>query len=385
MRCMKRKRTLCLLCAVFLILSLVVTSEESEIKYVRNPSNPLYGELTLLLIEDLSIGGEEDEKSSFYRGVDLAVDDTENIYILDKGNCRVQKYDLRGNYLRSFGRKGQGPGEFLSPTTICLLNGKLLAYDIDQSRISIFGQQGELMGSLPLREKVYFWGPMTDNQIAAQTFSFRENDRTSDIVLFDGSGIMKKTIASYNSPMGALLHGALIGTLNGLDPRLFMRILSPQWGVFGYSDRYELNLFDNRGEITVVIQKDEEAREISKHDRDKIIDSEINLWLKRKIRLQKQEVTKVYKFTKYSPFYFNIIVDDRQRIYTLKRPDDESSLNYDLFDKDGRYVFKIKISPRVSISLIKKGHIYSTYVDDQTGAIMIKRYRIDNWDKLNRE
>jgi hypothetical protein len=196
---------------------------------------------------------------------------------------------------------------------------------------------------------------------------------------------MKKTIASYNSPMGALLHGALIGTLNGLDPRLFMRILSPQWGVFGYSDRYELNLFDNRGEITVVIQKDEEAREISKHDRDKIIDSEINLWLKRKIRLQKQEVTKVYKFTKYSPFYFNIIVDDRQRIYTLKRPDDESSLNYDLFDKDGRYVFKIKISPRVSISLIKKGHIYSTYVDDQTGAIMIKRYRIDNWDKLNRE
>ena len=376
---------MCLLCAVFLILSLVVTSEESEIKYVRNPSNPLYGELTLLLIEDLSIGGEEDEKSSFYRGVDLAVDDTENIYILDKGNCRVQKYDLRGNYLRSFGRKGQGPGEFLSPTTICLLNGKLLAYDIDQSRISIFGQQGELMGSLPLREKVYFWGPMTDNQIAAQTFSFRENDRTSDIVLFDGSGIMKKTIASYNSPMGALLHGALIGTLNGLDPRLFMRILSPQWGVFGYSDRYELNLFDNRGEITVVIQKDEEAREISKHDRDKIIDSEINLWLKRKIRLQKQEVTKVYKFTKYSPFYFNIIVDDRQRIYTLKRPDDESSLNYDLFDKDGRYVFKIKISPRVSISLIKKGHIYSTYVDDQTGAIMIKRYRIDNWDKLNRE
>ena len=195
MRCMKRKRTLCLLCAVFLILSLVVTSEESEIKYVRNPSNPLYGELTLLLIEDLSIGGEEDEKSSFYKGVDLAVDDTENIYVLDKGNCRVQKYDLRGNYLRSFGRKGQGPGEFLSPTTICLLNGKLLAYDIDQSRISIFGQQGELIGSLPLREKVYFWGLMTDNQIAAQTFSFRENDRTSDIVLFDGSGIKKKTIA----------------------------------------------------------------------------------------------------------------------------------------------------------------------------------------------
>ena len=36
--------------------------EEDGVKVIKNPNEPLYGEITFQLEEDLSIGNEEDEK-----------------------------------------------------------------------------------------------------------------------------------------------------------------------------------------------------------------------------------------------------------------------------------------------------------------------------------
>ena len=56
----------------------------------------------------------EDENIAFHIPSDIVIDEQGNIYILDSGNHRIQKFDPEGNYLASFGRKGQGPGESAS-------------------------------------------------------------------------------------------------------------------------------------------------------------------------------------------------------------------------------------------------------------------------------
>lgn len=88
---------------------------EDGVKVIKNPNEPLYNEITLDLEEDLSIGNEEDENYMFYTFVRLKVDSQGNIFALDGGNCRIQKFDSDGNYLHTIGRKGQGPGEFNRP------------------------------------------------------------------------------------------------------------------------------------------------------------------------------------------------------------------------------------------------------------------------------
>ena len=68
--------------------------EENGVKVIKNPKDPLFGEIEFELEEDLSIGNEEDENYLFYRSVRIAVDSEENIFVLDRGNCRIQKYEI---------------------------------------------------------------------------------------------------------------------------------------------------------------------------------------------------------------------------------------------------------------------------------------------------
>lgn len=51
--------------------------------------------------------------NTFYRPTELALDSQDNIYIIDGGNQRVQKFDKDGNFLLTWGGPGAGDGQFL--------------------------------------------------------------------------------------------------------------------------------------------------------------------------------------------------------------------------------------------------------------------------------
>ncbi len=63
------------------------------------------------LVEDLVIGREEDPNFRFYAVLDLDVDPQGQIYVLDAGNHRIQVFSAQGEFVRTIGREGYGPGE----------------------------------------------------------------------------------------------------------------------------------------------------------------------------------------------------------------------------------------------------------------------------------
>lgn len=93
---------------------------ENGIKVIKNPEQPLFGEIIFDLEEDLSIGSTDDENATFYNSVQIAVDSEDNIFVLDTENCRIQKFNDKGDFLYTIGRKGQGPGEFTDPFELIL-------------------------------------------------------------------------------------------------------------------------------------------------------------------------------------------------------------------------------------------------------------------------
>ena len=93
---------------------------------------------------------EGDRKTNFYDPGGVAVDKDGNIYVADSGNQRVVKFNSRGEFITNFGRKGQGPGEFLSPWQIAIYDNELYVYDWGRN-IQKFNLDGQYISGFTLR------------------------------------------------------------------------------------------------------------------------------------------------------------------------------------------------------------------------------------------
>ena len=114
------------------------------IEHVRNTAEPRYPDKTLTLEEELAIGGEDQEGNVilFDAGYVL-VDEDENIWIVDRRDFNIKVFDPEGNFVRSIGKQGEGPGEFQGVGYVTFLpDGRLLVMDYQASRTSLFDKAG---------------------------------------------------------------------------------------------------------------------------------------------------------------------------------------------------------------------------------------------------
>jgi len=97
----------------------------------------------LILERDLVIGGGGREDVAFYQAASPLVDDDGRIYVLDRGNHRVQVFDPGGELLVTFGAEGQGPGELARPVSLAIAGDRILVSDGQNARVSEFTRDGD--------------------------------------------------------------------------------------------------------------------------------------------------------------------------------------------------------------------------------------------------
>ena len=116
------------------------------VKYVHNKA-PLWGDepkVALEFVRQIGALDTEDENYQLYKPGDIECDADGNLYILDFGNYRIQKYDKNGNYLATIGRAGQGPGEFHYPGSIEFdPEGKLYVVEAIMDHILVLTPDGK--------------------------------------------------------------------------------------------------------------------------------------------------------------------------------------------------------------------------------------------------
>ena len=88
----------------------------------------------------------------FDEPTDVAVAPNGDIFVTEghvggtPGNDRVSKFGKDGKFLKSWGKKGTGPGEFNSPHTIELdSRGRVFVGDRSNNRIQVFDQDGKFL------------------------------------------------------------------------------------------------------------------------------------------------------------------------------------------------------------------------------------------------
>jgi len=135
---------------------------------------------------------------------DLTFDSAGNIWLIDQGNNRVEKFNPKGEFLAKFGSYGTGNGQFHMPSAIAIdEKGNLWVADTENSRIeelapdgkylSQFGSEGTGNGQLGRPEGIAI--DSKGNIWVADTYNSRIQE-------FSSAGTFVKSFGSFGTGAG---------------------------------------------------------------------------------------------------------------------------------------------------------------------------------------
>ncbi len=137
--------------ALISVAGLLAFSQKVEqvdgVRVVHNGKKGIWGDTPKVGVELVQTLGEldaKDENVAFNLPCDIALDKDGNIYILDSGNHRIQKFGPDGQYLATLGRRGQGPAEFVYPESIEIdESGFVFVSDPNNQKIQVLTPEGK--------------------------------------------------------------------------------------------------------------------------------------------------------------------------------------------------------------------------------------------------
>lgn len=93
-----------------------------------------------------TIGERGSEAGQFNLPLQVSTADDGTVYVVDKGNFRIQAFDQEGKHKHSFGTIGRYPGQFFSPKGISTdRDGNIYVVDTAFGNVQVFNPAGELL------------------------------------------------------------------------------------------------------------------------------------------------------------------------------------------------------------------------------------------------
>jgi len=310
-----------------------------EIKFVKNSPKGIWQEKKKLVLKEmLSIGVREgDQNLMFHEPMDLEVDENGNIYVLEKGNYRIQKFDKNGKFIVTIGKKGQGPGEILDSFDIELDNdGNILVFDLGNGRVSKFDSNGLFISSFKPKCEV-FKGAI-DNEGNIYFYSqykgklIHKYDRNGNYIssFMDEISIEPKRIEPHTNTLGAI---------EFYNEKIYLSMIYP----------YTIYVFEKNGELIQKIQTDAPYSSPPFLSPEGVV---ITNFLIAGISFSKEG----FIFLKAN--YLKVPSNWREKLKELSEVFLKSSF-FDIFDSNGSYLLHQEIPDYVwGFKFDKNGHLY---------------------------
>jgi hypothetical protein len=335
--------------------------QENGISIIKNPKEPLYHEKIVSLKKDLTIGGAKAQGDAVLASArSLAVDDRENIYILDAKDSAIIVFDRTGTFIRKFGQKGQGPGDLDRPSQIAIDQSKNALMILNGSLgLSFFAYDGTFIKNISTEDAKRAQYAKADSQgnIVLNSIRIQDMDHRWDV--------LKKYEPEAAAP--AEIKSTILGSpYDLLMPMAYWDIDDKDNIYYGFPKAYEIEIFNAQNKLAKKILRDYTPVEPSAE-------------LKSRISLAAQSyppdiAAKAYSSKVHSAFN-RFMIDEQGRLYVANWEQNGKEDVYDVFDPDGRYIAKFAL-PRKSI-LFKKGKLYSIE-EDGDGYQNVTRYVV-NW------
>lgn len=293
---------------------------------------------TLRLEEVLSIDTENDDiaKTGLTSMESFCLDGDGNIYIMmsDSPENFIYKFDASGKFLTSFGRKGQGPGEFDSGGDILVDEENLvIAKDETKDKFFIFSKDGVLIEEVKigayrslkryLGKKKYltFWMKEDPGKPVLRFHYYISDDRVRENQEF----YLYERDDDRRAPRLRPRANTLV--LNSSDKNIFI----------GDSRQgYEISVFDFSGNL---------VRKIRKAFQPVTFPEDYKGLLKKFLaHYSGEEFIKKLDFPEHLPPFFSLFADDQGRLYVMTNEKGGGrNYWYDVFSSEGAFIGRFQL------------------------------------------
>lgn len=333
---------------------------DNGVKIVENPKDPIYKETNSDFEHEFTIA-ESDSSGSFNLvGIaSILVDPQGNIYALDSRDSNIKVFSSTGQYLKTIGRYGNGPGELLSPVYMDLLkSAELVVHDPQCRRLTYFGLNGDYKRSISTA-KISMGEMKIDSagNIYSIVLAFKDGKRRFELQKFDSNLNYLCSFDCSDFEEGNKL------TLFIARPSFTIDKDGIIW--FGQPElEYELKGYSNVGILVKRIQKAYTPSRIPKAEID----------------MQTRGIPEGLEVNFpgfYSPYY-DIDDDDDGRIMVLTCVYfKDNTYIFDVFDNEGKYIETKHFRPGCKASRFRwtRDRMY-VVEEEESGLLAIKVYRV---------
>jgi hypothetical protein len=371
---------------ISILLILVGCSSKSEkadvesidgVEYVHNPAEPLHPEKTVTFEEELTIGEEGGaEDAILYRPRDILIDKMDNIYISDYQDGIIKVFDPDGNYIRSFGTKGEGPGEFQALSAMGFLpDGSLLTLDIMARRTSLFDNNGEFVSSHPWRNS-HLNLILTDQSGYVADEDTYGTERKLFVKKYDLNGNELESWGEF-TPMEIKIQRkgeAMLSITVPYSPQSIFTGDPARMRLYHcLNNKYLIEVFDGTGKLFRKIDRPYNPVLFTQNDAEDYYAA-----FDRRGNKAFSDMAREVELPKVKTITGDMKVDSRGYLwvatYEIKEEEGRPFRAWDIFDLDG--FFDCRVWLDFSPGSFVRDKMYRLHPDEETGFIVVKRYRV---------
>ena len=341
-----------------------------------------------LILDDNSMP----EDVYFEAPVDLTFDTENNIFVCDYKSHDIKVFDISGKFIKTMGRKGQGPGEFQMPFNLAFAKDRLVVWELRNRRLSVLKSDGEFVKSIQV-SSTEGWPrkirslPNGDFIIERIKSFVKDNKKPQEcnIEIFSPNLEYKKTI--YNQEFWENRYITSPSLRNVPQPfaaKVYWDVSPDGKIIVGFSEKYTIEIFDSEKGRLSSFNHASDPIKVTKNDKEKWF-SGITTTTPNGIKQGAPDhIVKNTKFPKYKPAFRYILVDGEGNILIFghQKKSFEDIRYFDAFDPKGNFISNVQVVgdvffPSSFSGVYIRGKFFWFRKTDEDGLFKIFKYRIN--------
>lgn len=311
------------------------------------------------------------ESTQLFQVGDVARLSDGRIAVVNSGSHELRVYSEAGEHIRTIGREGEGPGEFMLPRSVWILPSDSLMV-MDWTRISVFDSAGVFAGS-----SVYGTGTVVDRYVDGSLLK---------LVIPPGVDMYE---VGYSRPGRALVRlsadGAVTDTLAHVTGDEFYRFLTSAGGIASFNApfglvrtavthgsatytgdgaRFEVQVLDENGALARIIRRSGDPRAV---DEAAIAGLEERMLMRTTTEEQERSRRQLFAEWTYpatQPAYDRLLIDSEGNLWVQHWDVETEATSWSVFSDAGHWLGIIEMPSRFRVTEIGSDYALGVLTDD---------------------